>query len=117
MHCFVALSVWKSCLPPGIPIARGGDVVQFFESHQHVSRFGAVRRPENARQLQLIDNARRATVSNTHPSLQQRRGSELILDANLRRLPEQWISLSCSLLRAPCSLFPVFLRFLECRDL
>src|SRR5574341_435766 len=81
---------------------RARHIVQLLETDQHIARFGAVRRPKDARELELIDDTGGPTVANAHAPLQQRRRSELILDADLGRLPEQGIAFSWSLLRAPC---------------
>src|SRR6266566_1474967 len=102
---------------PRIAISRAVNVVQILESHEHVAGFGAIRRSQDAGQLELIDDSRRATVPDAHAPLQQRSRSQLILNAYLSRLPEQRIALAEIPFPLPSSLFPFFFRFLECRDL
>src|SRR3989442_7583121 len=51
--------------------------------------FAAVGRPQNPRQLELIDNPGRPTVADAHAPLQQRRRADLVLDADLGRLAKQ----------------------------
>lgn len=64
------------------------DFVEFFQSYQHIPRLRAIRRTEDAGQLELVDDARGTPVPDTHPSLQQRCRSELILNAYLSGLTE-----------------------------
>src|SRR5205823_810899 len=68
--------------------------VQIFQTDQHVARLGPVRRAENPRLLQLIDDARRASVADAHAPLQQRGRAELVLDAHLRGLAEERVPLA-----------------------
>src|SRR2546425_5183509 len=99
---------------PAPPSTSGGhDFIQVFETQQNVSRFGAICPPEHARQLELIDDSGCPSVPDAHAPLQQRRRSELILDAHLGGLAEQRVTLSGSLLPAPRSFFAFLLRLLE----
>src|SRR2546429_4344774 len=87
-------------------IDRSHDLVQLLQSHQNVSRFRAIRRPKYARQLELIDDTSGTPIPDTHSALQQRCRAELVLNAHLRRLAEQGITLAGSLLSAPGSVLP-----------
>src|SRR5207237_5113222 len=74
--------------------SRRADFVEVVEADEHVARLGAVGGPENAGQLELIDDARGAPVADAHAPLQQRRRAELVLDAHFRRLPEEGVPLA-----------------------
>src|SRR6266581_6131964 len=94
------------------------NLVQLLEAHQHVPRLAAIRRPEDPRQLQLVDDPRRSTVPDAHAPLQQRRRAELVLDAHLGRLPEQPVAFAGAFLPfpRPSPLLPLFL-LVDRRDL
>ena len=49
---------------------RATDVVKLVESHQDVARLGAIRRPEHAGGVQLVDDARSTTITNLETPLQ-----------------------------------------------
>src|SRR5207302_3937362 len=90
------------------------NLVEIVQSDQHVPWFRTVRRTQNSRQLQLVDDPRRPTVPDAHASLQQRGRAELILDAHFRGLPEQGVTLAGGS-RSPfpgvfTGLFPLFQR-------
>src|SRR2546426_4849344 len=94
------------------------NLIQLFQSHQHVPRLGPVGGPEDAGQLQLIDDPGGATVPDAHAPLQQRGRAELVLDAHFRGLPEQRIALAGSaFLTPPASVFSRFFRLFQCRHL
>src|SRR2546428_3104546 len=92
---------------------RACELVQFLQSQQDIARLGPVRWAKNARELQLVDDAGRPPVADAHPALEQRRGSELILDAYLSALTEQRISRPGPRPLTPGSFFPIFSRFPE----
>src|SRR6185312_17547911 len=63
-------------------------LVQLIEAHTDLARLASVGRPENARVLQLIDDAGSAAVPDAELSLEQRCGAALVLDADLGRFAE-----------------------------
>src|SRR3989454_3541221 len=65
---------------PNSALGAPANLVQLLEPHQHIPRFGPVRRAEDTRLFQLVDDARRATVPDAHAALQQGRRAELVLD-------------------------------------
>src|SRR5690606_10731048 len=83
LHARTPSSCWSrrpECHERGEPIVvvrRGRGslsaeyVLQRFHAHQHLARLGAVRRPEDPRVMQLIDDARGAAVADTQSTLQQ----------------------------------------------
>src|SRR5439155_21347355 len=79
-------------LHDALPIST--NLIQLFQSHQHIPWFRTVGRTQDPRQLQLVDDPRRPTVPDAHASLQQRGRAELILDAHFRGLPEQGVTLA-----------------------
>src|SRR5438067_7353574 len=89
------------------------DLIQLLQTYQHISRFAPVRRPEDPGELKLIDDAGRPPIPDAHSPLQQRRGPQLVLDADLRSLPEHRVSFAGSLLPAPRSLFAGLLPLFE----
>src|SRR5882724_346576 len=94
------------------------NLIQIFQSHQHIPRLRPVCGTEDPRQFQLVDNSRRSSVPDAHAPLQQRGRAELILDADFRGLPEQRIALAGSaLLALPASVLPRFFRFFQRRHL
>src|SRR5574342_1428216 len=70
------------------------NLIELLEPYQHVARLAAVLGSEDSGQLELIDDPRRAAVADAHATLQQGGGAELVLDAHLRRLPEQRVALA-----------------------
>src|SRR6266571_480466 len=78
---------------PNSALGAPANLIQLLEPHQHVPRFGAVRRAEDTCLLQLVDDARRATVPDAHAALQQGRRAQLVLDADLGSLAEQRVAL------------------------
>src|SRR5712691_1770894 len=70
------------------------NLIELLESHQDIPWFRTVRRTQDSRQLQLVDDPRRPTVPDAHASLQQRGRAELILDAHFRGLPEQGVTVA-----------------------
>src|SRR5213079_1409759 len=103
---------------PRSDLVPPADLIQLFQSHQHIPRLGPIRGSEDPCQLQLIDYPRRSPVADAHAPLQQRGRAELVLDAHLRGLPEQHIALARSaLLALPASVFPCFFRVFQRRHL
>src|SRR5881628_1453770 len=92
------------------------DLVQLFQSHQHVPRLRSVCGPQDPCELELIDDARGTPVSDAHATLQQGCRAELVLDADLGGLPEQGVPLAGRAL-VPASLVPRFFRLFERGDL
>lgn len=80
MHCFVTrrgmdLTPHEGGDAPirGLFVAfpgGGGDVIQLLQPDQNVPGFGAVRRAQDAGELELVDDPRRPPVANAHPTLQ-----------------------------------------------
>src|SRR5262245_19973816 len=97
------------------PIFRAYNVVQLFQSYQNVTGLGPVGWPEDAGQLELINNPGRSAISDRHAALQEGRRPQLILYTDLSRLPEQWIPVSRLL--TPGSFFSFFFGLFERRDL
>src|SRR5207302_6360934 len=102
---FIALGVRIIALTARIRPLPAREIVEFFQSYQHISRFGPIRGAEHPCQLELIDDPGCPAVSDAHPALQQGRRSKLVLDAYLGGLPEQRIAFPGSELLAPAPLF------------
>src|SRR5688572_18259414 len=78
--------------------SRAADALEVVESREHVTRSRPVGRPEHARDLKLVDDARRTTVADFQPSLKERRRPLLVLNYNLRRFSEKFVTIALSLL-------------------
>src|SRR5205809_6650534 len=74
--------------PYGHTALRSPNLIQLLEPHQHIPRLAAVGRSQNARQLELVDDPRRAPVADAHAPLQQGGRSQLVLDADRRGRPD-----------------------------
>src|SRR3990172_8746444 len=60
----------RTAPPPPPPLLFSStDLIQVLEPHQHISRLATIRGPQNPRQLQLIDDPRRAAVADAHAPL------------------------------------------------
>src|SRR2546422_8716596 len=68
------------------------DLIQLLQPHEHVPRLAPVRRPQDAGELQLIDDPGGPAVPDAHAALQQRRGAQLVLDADFGGLAEQHVA-------------------------
>src|SRR5262249_20254853 len=73
---------------------RSTDVIELIEADEHVARLRAIRRTENARRMKLIDDTRRATITDLEASLQERRRSLLVLHHDLGGLAEQLVAIA-----------------------
>src|SRR5690242_4302706 len=90
-----------SMIPPRTMPTRGfrtsdpwsADPFEILESDQHIARLGAVGWAEDARVVQLVDDARGASVADLEAALQERRRPQLVLDDHLRGLAEQLVAL------------------------
>src|SRR5205809_7720144 len=80
--------------PYGHTALRSPNLIQLLEPHQHIPRLAAVGGAEDPRQLELVDDPRRASVADAHAPLQQGGRSQLVLDADLGGLPEQRVALA-----------------------
>src|SRR6478735_9287948 len=74
--------------------ARSTDPIQFVEAHKHITRLRSIRRSENARRMELIDDPGRAAVAHLQPALQQRRRPLLVLHDDLGGLAEQLVAVA-----------------------
>src|SRR5689334_15610901 len=77
--------------------ARSGawtaNALELVQADENVAWFGAVWRAEHAREVQLVDDPGRATITNFEPTLQQRRRALLVLNDHLGRLAEELVAI------------------------
>src|SRR5687767_7152549 len=69
-------------------------LVQLIEPHQHLAGLAPVRRAQDPCVVQLVDDPRRASVSDPESPLQQGSGAALVLNARFGGLAEQYVALA-----------------------
>src|SRR6185295_2511071 len=72
---------------------RPADAVEILQPHKDLSRLRPVRWAEDARRMQLVDDARGAAVADLHAPLQQGRRAEAVLNDDLRRFAEELVAI------------------------